>query len=139
MTIEQVLQKLQANQGLMNTLGIELEVQDGLVIGYLTIRELHRGSPDIAHGGAVMTLLDSVLGMQAFSHALESGQKTSTVELKTNFLSPARIGQRLIVRPEILSLGKSLLVLSGSAIDIQTDQRVAFSVGTFNLFVHRNS
>lgn len=137
MTIEQILHTLQSREGLIPTLGIQLEVDAGVVIGYLTIGTSHRGSPNAAHGGAVMTLLDTVLGMEAFNHALQQGQRTSTVELKTNFLRPVRIGQRLVVRPELLSKGKSLLVMSGSAIDLDTKERVAFAVGTFNLFGHR--
>ena len=63
-----------------------------------------------------------------------TGCTASTVELKTNFLRPVRVGQTLRVRPEVQSRGRSLLVLSGAAEDVHTGERVAFAVGTFNLF-----
>lgn len=134
MNLDTILDVLRQSEGLINTLGIELVQEGELLTGYLTVQPLHSGAPGIAHGGAVMTLLDSSLGFQALGMALEVGRATSTVEMKTNFLRPVRVGQRLVVRPEIQSRGKSLLVLSGHAEDVETGERVAFAVGTFNLF-----
>lgn len=134
MSIEGVLAALRDGGGLVPTLGIELEVQEDQVIGSLTLGPEHAGAPGVAHGGTIMALLDSVLGFHALALALEVGRATSTVELKTNFLRPARVGQRLVVRPEVQSRGRSLLVLSGHAEDVDTGERVAFAVGTFNLY-----
>lgn len=133
MTLDFILNALQ-NSGLLKTLGIELELYDGGVRAYLTIQPQHAGAPGVAHGGVVMALLDSALGAHAFSRALAVGCATSTVEMKTNFLRPVRIGQRLVVQPEVQSQGKSLLVLSGVAEDADTGERVAFGIGTFNIF-----
>lgn len=134
MTLDDILAALRAREGLLGTLGIELFVEDGLVHATMTVAPLHTGAPDIAHGGSVMSLLDSALGFHALGLALERGCSTSTVELKTNFLRPVRVGQRLVVRPEVQSRGTRLLVLSGAAIDADTSERMAFAVGTFNVF-----
>ena len=134
MTLDEILSALQAREGLLGTLGIELTVKEGVLHGAMTVAPLHSGAPGIAHGGSVMALLDSALGLHALGLALEHGCSTSTVELKTNFLRPVRVGQRLVVRPEVQSRGRRLLVLSGAAVDEATGDRMAFAVGTFNVF-----
>ena len=45
-----------------------------------------------------------------------------------------RDGGGLVVRPEVQSRGRRLLVLSGAAVDEATGDRMAFAVGTFNVF-----
>ncbi|MEL6178479.1 MAG: PaaI family thioesterase, partial [Myxococcota bacterium] len=88
----------------------------------------------IAHGGAVMSLLDTALGARALMHAVSQKRATSTVEMKVNFLRPAPIGQTLVTTTTIQSAGRSLLVVSGSALDEATGKPIAFAVGTFNLY-----
>lgn len=133
-TLETVLHALRSHGGLLQTFGIELDVSEPIVTASMTIQPLHAGAPGIAHGGAIAALLDSALGLQALRLALETGRVTSTVELKTNFLRPVKVGAQLVVRPEVQSRGRSLLVLSGAAEDVATGERVAFAVGTFNVF-----
>lgn len=134
MTLDFILDAIQSQEGLVRTLGIELTPDDQGVTAHMTVKPLHSGAPGIAHGGSVVSLLDSALGFHALGLALEVGCATSTVELKTNFLRPVKVGQRLVVRPEVQSRGRSLLVLSGTAEDAETGERVAFAVGTFNIF-----
>jgi uncharacterized protein (TIGR00369 family) len=134
MTLDVILQALRSQPGLIDTLGLAFDTsEDGTRVS-LTLTPDHQGAPGIAHGGTVMALLDTALGFHALKLALEDGRATSTVEMKTNFLRPARVGQTLVVRSEVQARGKSLLVLSGVAEDAGTGERVAFAVGTFNLF-----
>ena len=121
--------------GLINQLGIELELDGEALRCAMVIDAQHCGAPGIAHGGAVATLLDTALGARAMQHSMARGRATSTVEIKVNFLRPARVGQTLITQTRIESAGRSLLVVSGSARDAETDEPVAFAVGTFNLYV----
>ena len=134
MTLHPIIDALRTQEGLVRTLGLELEAPQDAVHVAMTVAPLHGGAPGVAHGGSVMALLDSALGMRALQLALEQGRVTSTVEMKVNFLRPARIGQRLVVHTELQSQGRSLLVLSGHAEDAETGERVAFAVGTFNLY-----
>lgn len=134
MTLHPLIDALKSQEGLIRTLGLDLQATDDGLHVAMTMQPLHAGAPGIAHGGAVMALLDTALGFRALQISLSQNQLTSTVEMKTNFLRPARVGQRLIVRPELQSHGRSLLVLSGHAEDAQTGERVAFAVGTFNLY-----
>ncbi len=134
MGIEQALQALQQMGGLTSTLGISFEVIEQDVVCRVTIEGRHVGAPGISHGGTITTLFDSALGARALALAMERGQSTSTVELKVNFLRPARQGQTLVTSTTIQSAGKTLLVLTGTASDEATGERIAFAVGTFNLY-----
>ena len=64
----------------------------------------------ILHGGALMTLADTVGGVCAFLN-LPDGAATSTVESKTNFLRPITAGTASATcRP--LLVGRQTIVLS---------------------------
>ncbi|EDM77719.1 thioesterase family protein [Plesiocystis pacifica SIR-1] len=130
-----VFENLRRMGGLLSTLGIDMERgPDGELRCRMAITQRHSGAPMTAHGGSLTTLLDSALGMRALSHAVPLGLSTSTVELKVNFLRPARVGQTLVTSTTVQSAGRSLLVISGAAEDADTGERVAFAVGTFNLY-----
>jgi uncharacterized protein (TIGR00369 family) len=64
----------------------------------------------VLHGGALMTLADSVAGICAFLN-LPEGAATSTVESKTNFLRPVTAGTAWATsRP--LHVGRQTIVLA---------------------------
>jgi uncharacterized protein (TIGR00369 family) len=57
----------------------------------LKVRQDHKQPWGIVHGGAVMTLADTVAGAGAYMN-LERGQETVTVELKINLVGSVRDG-----------------------------------------------
>jgi 1,4-dihydroxy-2-naphthoyl-CoA hydrolase len=67
------------------------------VTAEMTVREDLCTRPAILHGGAVMSLADT-LGACATSLNLRDGASTTTIESKTNFLAPAPV--RTTVRAE---------------------------------------
>lgn len=133
-TLQDIWQKLREHGGLIATLQIEGRVEDGVVTGRMPIERSHTGAPGVAHGGALMALLDTTLGGAALVHAIQQGRATSTVELKVNFLRPAPEGQAVVARATLQSAGRSLLVVTGTAELEATGEPVAFAVGTFNLY-----
>ena len=81
----------------------------------------------ILHGGALMTLADSVGGICAFLN-LPDGAVTSTVESKTNFLRAVRSGTTTATcRP--LHVGRQTIVLATEIRD-DTGKLVAFVTQT---------
>lgn len=67
------------------------------------------------HGGALMTLADTVGAVCAFLN-LPSGASTATVESKTNFFRPVRGGMvRAAARP--LHVGRSFIVVQTDLTD----------------------
>jgi len=85
-----------ANQRIQGTfagvLGMEFtHLEPDRVAARVTVRPEHKQPWGIVHGGAVMTLADTVAGAGAYMN-LESGQETVTVELKINLIGAVRDG-----------------------------------------------
>jgi uncharacterized protein (TIGR00369 family) len=79
------------------------------VQGHMAWREDRCTAGGILHGGALMTLADSLGGICAFLN-LPEGAATSTIESKTNFMRAVRSGAaRAITRP--LHVGRQTIVL----------------------------
>ena len=134
LTIEEIVEGLVRVGGLAPRLGIAFERHEGRMRCVMPIDERHVGAPDVAHGGAVTTLLDMALGVEALERAAARGMATSTVELKVNFLRPARRGATLVTETTVEYEGKSLLVISGRARERDGGRAVALAVGTFNFY-----
>jgi 1,4-dihydroxy-2-naphthoyl-CoA hydrolase len=64
------------------------------VTAELTVREDLCTRPAILHGGAIMAFADT-LGAAATILNLGAGAGTTTIESKTNFLSPAPLGSKI--------------------------------------------
>jgi len=90
----------------------------------------------ILHGGALMTLADSVAGLCAFLN-LPEGAATSTVESKTNFLRPVTAGTAWATCHP-LHVGRQTIVL---ATEIRDDagKLVAFVTQTQAVLLPRTS
>ena len=116
--------------------GIEpLEQGDGFVRTALEIKPELMNSWGVAHGGAVMTLLDLTLGMAARSVDMRSNGSI-TVELKVNFIK-ATIG-RIHAEGRAARAGKSLVFCEGEARDVD-ENLCAKATGTFKLLSPRNT
>jgi uncharacterized protein (TIGR00369 family) len=75
-----------------HSLGIVIrEASKDRVVGDLRIRDGLRTSWGALHGGAIMTLTDTVTANAAFLNLID-GATTATIESKTNFFAPVRDG-----------------------------------------------
>ena len=63
----------------------------------------------VMHGGAVMGLADTMGGMTA-SAALNEGERTATIESKTNFFAPVELGDTVSAECTPLHRGRSTMV-----------------------------
>ena len=79
---------------------------DAIFIG-LWIGDAHTNSRGLAHGGLVTALADNAMGLTC-GLKLENILGLVTVGLSIDFLSSARIGEWLEVRPEVVKTGGSL-------------------------------
>ena len=87
----------------------------------------HCTSGGVLHGGALMTLADTVAATCAFLN-LPPGATTSTIESKTNFLRAVTEGTvEAAARP--LHVGRATIVLQTEIADAQ-GRRVAFTTQT---------
>ena len=116
-------------------IGIEaLEQQEGLVRTALEIKPELMNSWGVAHGGAVMTLLDLTLGMAARSLDMASNGSI-TVEMKVNFLKAAT--GRIHAEGRAMRSGKTLVFCEGEVRD--ADHAIcAKATGTFKLLLPKS-
>ena len=108
--------------------GVEVEAAGpDEVRGSMEWREDRCTAGGILHGGALMTLADSLGGICAFLN-LPDGAITSTIESKTNFVRPVQSGTaRATTRP--LHVGRQTIVLQTEVRD-DNGKLVAFVTQT---------
>jgi uncharacterized protein (TIGR00369 family) len=121
-------QQLLALMPFASTLGVELDgATPQEVSGRLAWSEEVCTTAGIMHGGALMTLADSVGAICAFLN-LPAGATTATVESKTNFFRPVRQGHvRATSRP--LHVGRTTIVVQTELFD-EAGRRVAHTLQT---------
>jgi 1,4-dihydroxy-2-naphthoyl-CoA hydrolase len=103
--------------------GVEIvEAEPQRVVGRLVIGPQHSNGRDQVHGGAIMTLADT-LGAIGTVLNLPRGSATTTIESKTNFLAAGR-GQELIGEALPLHIGRNTMVWQTTIRDAES-RRVA--------------
>ncbi len=103
--------------------GIEiLQTDKEHVVGRLVIGPQHSNGRDRVHGGAIMTLADT-LGAIATVLNLPPDMLTTTIESKTNFLAAGR-GAFLVGEATPLHVGRRTMVWQTTIRDAE-DRRVA--------------
>jgi 1,4-dihydroxy-2-naphthoyl-CoA hydrolase len=84
--------KLDWNIGLVAHLGIEfVEVTPDRIVARLQVTEKLLTTTDTVHGGTLMAFADTI-GAAGTVANLAEGQRTATLESKTNFLAGCRSG-----------------------------------------------
>jgi uncharacterized protein (TIGR00369 family) len=98
----------------------------------------HLNSFDVAHGGAVMTLLD--VAMATAARSVTPDQGVVTIEMKTSFMRPARIapGGTLVARGQLLHRTGSMAFTEGRVYDA-AGQLCASATGTFKYMARREA
>jgi len=90
-------------------IGIEvLEADPQRVVGRIKLGPQHSNGRDQAHGGAIMSLADT-LGAIGTVLNLPRGAATTTIESKTNFLAAGR-GAELVGESLPLHIGRNTMV-----------------------------
>jgi 1,4-dihydroxy-2-naphthoyl-CoA hydrolase len=92
-------------------LGIKLvSVTPDRVEAELSVREEFKNRGGVMHGGAVMAFADSLGGTTAHAN-LRPGQRTTTIESKTNFFAGIPIGDTARAEAVPLHRGRSTIVV----------------------------
>lgn len=91
-------------------LGVEItEATPEKVTAEMVVRDELCTRPAVLHGGAIMSLGDTV-GAVATMLNLPEGGGTTTIESKTNFLGPAPIGETVVAECTPIHRGKRTMV-----------------------------
>ena len=92
-------------------LGLELISSDkDRIVAELTVTESLCTTGRIMHGGAVMSVADTLGAIGAFLNLPEGHKTTTTIESKTNFLRAAPLDSKLVAECLPMHVGRRLSV-----------------------------
>ena len=91
-------------------LGIEIvTLLPDKVVGEMSVREELCTVPAVLHGGAIMAFADTLGALGTIANLAE-GQRTATIESKTNFIGAAPVGSRVVGEATPLHRGRQTMV-----------------------------
>lgn len=135
MTPEQIVPLFKRNNKFDPFFGLDFSINGPGDVNYrLVIQAHHTGTAGVCHGGVLAAMMDAQLGLTVLSYAVTEGKMCSTVELKTNFLQPAREGDLIVGGGTIDYKGKSLVVASAWLKIQDSGGLVCKGMGTFNMY-----
>ena len=76
------------------------------------------------HGGAITSLADTACGIATFLN-IEKGQNFTTIELKTNFISAANIGDNMLCEAILIHKGRTTQVWDAEIINESNKRKIA--------------
>ena len=131
-----VLKKYNEVNAFGRLLGLELKViEPGEVEYRMEIKEEHLSNPMAAHGGAISSMMDAILGVAALSLAVEKDKLVSTVEFKLNYYAPIKLGDKLLGKGKVTFEGNRLISSEGAIYIENEDMKIASKgLGTFNAY-----
>ena len=101
---------------------------DGVGTAFMTVADKHRQRAGVVQGGLLVTLADYAF-FRACRSVLREGEHAVTIELKLNFIAPARDGE-LTARSSIKSRGGRIIV-GDMEIHSEDGQLIATGIGTY--------
>ena len=124
---ENILTHLQRKQGSFGkNLGIEItKADENSLVAELFVKSEFVNRNGVMHGGVLMAFADEIGGTATYIN-LPTGLNTTTIESKTNFLRPIKIGERIRGEVFIISYGKKLVVLQSDI--FRSDNKLAAKI-----------
>lgn len=86
------------------------EARKGFLHGFFTVAEHHMAPNGFMHAGSVVTLADSACGYGCFISLPEGGTGFTTIEIKTNFLGTAKLGDVVSTEARLVHGGRTTQV-----------------------------
>jgi uncharacterized protein (TIGR00369 family) len=110
-------------------LGVErVPSHEGRALLSLEIKPAFRNSWNAAHGGVIMTLLDSAMSLAARLHLQGAPGGILTIEMNAKFISPG-MGDRLVAEGKVIGGGRSTLFCEAEVRD-EAGKLIAKAMGT---------
>ena len=108
-----------------SSLGLRMWEEGDEACGEILLDARHEGAPGVAHGGAIATLLDDVMGwaLQKQSVLVVTGR------LEVNYRSPAFLGRRFSLRARLVGIEGRRRYVAGEMVG--EDGTVAEGTGTW--------
>jgi len=111
-------------------IGLRIDrVEDGRCLAHLEVNESLHNPNGVLHGGVLFSLADTCMGAALFT-LLETHETCATIEIKINFLRPAREG-KIECDTEVVRKGRNIAVLESRL--SHEGQPVALALGTYSV------
>ncbi len=117
-------------------LGLAIEkLENGYCRSSLEIKDDFLNKHKVVHGGVIYSMADISMGVAVYS-TLKKDEETATIEIKINYLKPAKTNI-LICEAKVIQKGKNIAVLES---EIKAhDFLVAKAIGTFTIFKNKSN
>ena len=121
---EDLLKNLRESQPpFSKLLGMKIvEANETQVFAELVVKKDFSNRNGVMHGGAIMAFADNLGGTATFID-LDAELSTTTIESKTNFFRPIKVGDKITAQCDILKKGKKIVVLQTTI--FRTDKKIA--------------
>ena len=108
----------------------DADYESGWVEFYHTVGEFEKNRYGNMHGGAIMQVLDTSMGLAAYE--LGTGNASPTMDIQVNFIKGAKIGDELVVKAEVISTSKHSAVLRAQL--SRDGEILAIATSTYRLY-----
>ena len=121
----------ETNQGFMKYLGgLDLKkISETYYEFMVEVKEMHLNTGQIAHGGFLSTIADT--GMGTAAHRVAGDRRCVTINLNINFITAAKLNEKLKGKVKILKKTKTLIFIN-CEINNQSDVVVS-ALGTWKI------
>jgi uncharacterized protein (TIGR00369 family) len=111
---------------LPGNLGIEWEeVANGRARGAFTVAAGHMAANGFMHAASVVALVDSACGYACVASLPDGASGFTTIELKTNYLGTAKVGERVACEARLVHGGRMTQVWDAEAVNVTTGKTIA--------------
>ena len=97
-------------------------VNDTQLFAEMIVKKEFGNRNGVMHGGAIMAFADNIGGTATFIN-LKPGLSTTTIESKTNFFRPIKIGNKIKAQCDILKQGTKIVVVQTTI--FRPDKKIA--------------
>ncbi|MGZ3375966.1 MAG: PaaI family thioesterase [Phenylobacterium sp.] len=101
------------------------EVANGRAAGWFTATKGHMAPNGFLHAASVIALLDTACGYGCVASLPEGAANFTTVEVKTNFLGTARLGETVACTARLVHGGRMTQVWDAEAVNQTTGKTMA--------------
>jgi uncharacterized protein (TIGR00369 family) len=141
--VARLVSRLEASQdqrfgsfGLSRLFGMDItRSEESCLVSFEVVPEMANPVGSL-HGGVMATALDISMGHLLF---YSTGQPAQTLEMKVQYIAPARCGSRVVCASRILRIGKSVAFVQATATATDDTTLLAFATATWRVAERRNA